>query len=205
MSIQENKATTVALNLRKFYDTYFETNIDQELENYKYYYQKLQEETEKINISNNISLILRDKGEEKLLSEKDKINQIITQKEKGFKRMQDENTILIAECNRLRKNLHEVYMHVVDIERKFEELTKINPTLNKTEIVNQIKVFIKETHDKIKSKYDNEQNEDINYKNAELTEQNSNYNGDVINNINQNDKNFNNQNNDLENINVNFS
>ena len=204
MSIQENKATTVALNLRKFYDTYFETNIDQELENYKYYYQKLQEETEKINISNNISLILRDKGEEKLLSEKDKINQIITQKEKGFKRMQDENTILIAECNRLRKNLHEVYMHVVDIERKFEELTKINPTLNKTEIVNQIKVFIKETHDKIKSKYDNEQNEDINYKNAELTEQNSNYNGDVINNINQNDKNFNNQNNDLENINVNF-
>lgn len=156
LSIQENKATTVALHLRHFYDTYFETNIDTELLNYKHYYQKLQEETEKINISNNLDLILRDKGEEKLLSEKDKMIQITIQKEKGFKRMEDENTILISECNRLRKNLHEVYMHVVDIERKFEDLTKINPMLNKTEIVNQIKNFIKQTHQRIKKKYEEE-------------------------------------------------
>jgi hypothetical protein len=67
--------------------------------------------------------------------------------------MQKENTTLIAECNRLRKNLHEVFMHVVEIEKKFEDLTKINPKLNKTEMVYQIKEFIKQTHNKIKSNY----------------------------------------------------
>ncbi len=156
LTIQENKATTVALQLRKFYDNYFETSIDDELLNFKYFNAKLQEETQRDGISNNMDLILRDKGEEKLLSEKDKKVQIIIQKEKGYKRMQEENTILISECNRLRKNLHEVYMHVVGIEIKFEDLTKINPMLNKTEIVNQIKAFIKETHIKIKKQIEEE-------------------------------------------------
>ena len=225
-SIQENKATTVALQLRRFYDTYFETNIDEELLNFKHYSQKLQEQTDKINIANNLDLILRDKGEEKLLSEKDKMVQIINQKEKSFKSMQEENTILISECNRLRKNLHEVYMHVVDIEKKFEELTKINPMLNKTEIVNQIKNFIKQTHYKIKSKYDEvdaiiknlgesetqkdaNENDSINlyqniyYKHNEYTEQNSKiYQGDVLKSVNDVQSNLNNQNNELDLLNV---
>lgn len=221
VSIQENKATTVALHLRRFYDTYFETNIDQELLNFKHYSQKLQEQTEKINIANNLDLILRDKGEEKLLSEKDKMVQIINQKEKSFKRMQEENTILISECNRLRKNLHEVYMHVVDIEKKFEDLTKINPMLNKTEIVNQIKNFIKNTHHKIKSKYDEvdavmknlaetqNENDSINlyqnvyYRNNQYTEQTSKiYQGDVLKSVNDIQSNLNNQNNELDILNV---
>jgi len=220
MSIQENKATTVALNLRRFYDNYFETNIDEELLNYKYYSQKLQEETEKINITNNLDLILRDKGEEKLLSEKDKMMQIINQKEKSFKRMQDENTILISECNRLRKNLHEVYMHVVDIEKKFEDLTKINPLLNKNEIVSQIKNFIKQTHYKIKSKYDEvdsviknleTQNENdlinpypnVYFPGVDYTEQTSKiYQGDVLKTVDDMRSNLNNQNNELELIKV---
>jgi len=171
-------------------------------------------------------LILRDKGEEKLLSEKDKMVQIINQKEKSFKSMQEENTILISECNRLRKNLHEVYMHVVDIEKKFEELTKINPMLNKTEIVNQIKNFIKQTHYKIKSKYDEvdaimknlgesetqkdaNENDSINlyqnlyYKHNEYTEQNSKiYQGDVLKSVNDVQSNLNNQNNELDLLNV---
>jgi len=225
LSIQENKATTVALHLRRFYDTYFETNIDLELLNFKHYSQKLQEETEKINISNNLDLILRDKGEEKLLSEKDKMAQIIIQKEKSFKRMQDENTILISECNRLRKNLHEVYMHVVDIEKKFEDLTKINPMLNKTEIVNQIKNFIKQTHYKIKSKYDEvdavmknlgetqtikdgNENDSINlYPNVylrgnEYTDQSKMYQGEILKSVNDMHLNMNNQNQEIDLINV---
>jgi hypothetical protein len=44
-------------------------------------------------------------------------------------------------------------MHVVDIEQRFEQLTKINPKLSKSEIVAQIKEFIKATHEKIKSNY----------------------------------------------------
>jgi len=222
VSIQENKATTVALHLRRFYDTYFETNIDQELLNFKHYSQKLQEQTEKINIANNMDLILRDKGEEKLLSEKDKMEQIISQKEKSFKRIQVENTTLISECNRLRKNLHEVYMHVIDIEKKFEDLTKINPLLNKTEIVNQIKNFIKQTHTKIKSKYDevdavmknldsqkeaNENDFNLNqngyYRNEEYTEQTSKiYRGDALKTVNDDLTNLNNQNIELDLLNV---
>jgi hypothetical protein len=152
-SIQQNKATYVALQLRQFYDKYFSNNIDEELKNYQYYLAKLQEETEKMNIANNFDLIMRDKGEEKLIAEREKLEQIKELKEKGFRRMQNENTVLISECNRLRKNLHEIYMHVVDIEQKFEDLTKINPNLNKTEIVYQIKEFIRQTHNKIKSNF----------------------------------------------------
>ena len=159
---QENKATSVALKLRQFYDKYFSNNIDEELQNYHYYLQKLQEESEKTSIANNFDLIMRDKGEEKLIAEKEKLKHIKSLKEKGFRRMQNENTILIAECNRLRKNLHEIYMHVVDIEQKFEDLTKINPTLNKTEIVYQIKEFIKQTHNKIKSNFKEGEEEQIN-------------------------------------------
>jgi hypothetical protein len=44
-------------------------------------------------------------------------------------------------------------MHVVDIEQRFENLTKINPKLSKSEIVSQIKEFIKATHEKIKENY----------------------------------------------------
>jgi len=51
-------------------------------------------------------------------------------------------------------------MHVIDIEKKFEELTKINPTLNKTEIVSQIKNFIKKTHNVIKNNNEEHYNED---------------------------------------------
>ena len=74
-------------------------------------------------------------------------------KENGFKRIQNENTILITECNRLRKNLHEIYMHVIDIEQRFETLTNINPKLSKSDIVAQIKEFIRITHEKIKANY----------------------------------------------------
>jgi hypothetical protein len=96
---------------------------------------------------------MRNKAEEKLISEKKKVEELKDVKEKGFRRMQNENTILIAECNRLRKNLHEIYMHVVDIEQRFEHLTKINPKLTKQEIVSQIKEFIRVTHEQIKENY----------------------------------------------------
>jgi hypothetical protein len=166
LSFEESKATKVALKLRQLYEKYLSKDIDEELINYKFYLNKLKEETEKINISNNLDLIMRDKGEEKLISEKFKLEQLKDQKEKAFKKMQGENTELIAECNRLRKNLHEVYMHVVDIQHKFEDLTKINPNLNKTEIVYQIKDFIKQTHHKIKSNFDGTEDENV-YNNGE--------------------------------------
>ena len=70
-----------------------------------------------------------------------------------FRRLHNENTILINECNRLRKNLHEIYMHVIDIEQRFEQLTKIDPSLSKSQIVAQIKEFIRITHEKIKENY----------------------------------------------------
>jgi regulator of replication initiation timing len=35
-----------------------------------------------------------------------------------FKRIQNENTILNIECNRLRTNLNETFMHVVDVEQR---------------------------------------------------------------------------------------
>ena len=65
-------------------------------------------------------------------------------------KIQNENTILITECNKLRKNLNEIYVNVIDIELRFEQLTKINPKLSKNDIVKQIKEFIKITHEKIK-------------------------------------------------------
>jgi len=226
MSIQEKKATTVALHLRNFYDKYFETNIDHELLNYKFYSQKLQEESDKISISNNTDLMLRDKGEEKILNENFKKDHIELQKEKGFKRMQHQNTILISECNRLRKNLHEVYMHVIEIERKFEELTKINPTLSKTEIVSQIKNFINKTHHVIKSNNEEHYLEN-NFNNANFNQsgqsksntfykqretslldinvdinRSSTYQGDLVKNLNTNQNNILDQKNNLEAMNV---
>ena len=44
-----------------------------------------------------------------------------------FKRIQNENTILNIECKRFRKNSHKIYMHVVDVEQIFENLTNIDP------------------------------------------------------------------------------
>ena len=152
-SLLENKATYVALNFKKFYDKYFSVPIDEELLNYQYYSQKLKEQTDKDGIANNFDLIMRNKAEEKLICEKEKIEELVDVREKGFRRIQNENTILITECNRLRKNLHEIYMHVIDIEQRFEALTKINPKLSKNDIVRQIKDFIKITHEKIKANY----------------------------------------------------
>ena len=96
---------------------------------------------------------MRNKAEEKLICEKEKVEELKIVKENGFKRIQNENTILITECNRLRKNLHEIYMHVIDIEQRFEQLTNINPKLSKSDIVGQIKEFIRITHEKIKENY----------------------------------------------------
>ena len=149
----DNKATKVALNFKQFYDKYFSTPIEDELLNYQFYSQKLQDQTDKDGIANNFDLIMRNKAEEKLICEKEKVEELKVVKENGFKRIQNENTILITECNRLRKNLHEIYMHVIDIEQRFEQLTKINPKLSKNEIVGQIKQFIKLTHEKIKANY----------------------------------------------------
>ena len=151
--LSENKATKVALNLKQFYDKYFSNSIDYELLNYQYYSQKLQEQTDKDGIANNFDLIMRNKAEEKLICEKEKVEELKIVKENGFKRIQNANTILITECNRLRKNLHEIYMHVIDIEQRFEQLTNINPKLSKSDIVGQIKEFIRITHEKIKENY----------------------------------------------------
>ena len=159
--LKENKPSQVCLNLKGFYDKYFNTPIEDELANFHYYMQKLQEMSEKANAASNNDLIKRDKATEKLYNEEEKLSQLKDQKEEVFRRMQKENTTLIAECNRLRKNLHEVFMHVVEIEKKFEDLTKINPKLNKTEMVYQIKEFIKQTHNKIKSNYMSDDPDDV--------------------------------------------
>ena len=158
-TLGENKATYVALNFKHLYDKFFSTSIDDELLNYQFYSQKLQEQTDKDGIANNFDLIMRNKAEEKLTTEKIKVEELIDAKERGFKRIQNENTILITECNRLRKNLHEIYMHVVDIEQRFEALTKIDPKVSKSEIVRQIKEFIRITHEKIKENYSQTKND----------------------------------------------
>ena len=158
-TLGENKATYVALNFKHLYDKFFSTSIDDELLNYQFYSQKLQEQTDKDGIANNFDLIMRNKAEEKLTNEKAKVEELIDAKERGFKRIQNENTILITECNRLRKNLHEIYMHVVDIEQRFESLTKIDPKVSKSEIVRQIKEFIRITHEKIKENYSQTKND----------------------------------------------
>ena len=97
-----------------------------------------------------------------------KVEELIDAKERGFKRIQNENTILITECNRLRKNLHEIYMHVVDIEQRFEALTNIDPKVSKSEIVRQIKEFIRITHEKIKENYSQTKKDLINPKKKTL-------------------------------------
>ena len=152
-TLNDNKATKVALNFKSFFDKYFSNSLEDELLNYQYYSQKLIEQTDKDGIANNFDLIMRNKAEEKLISEKKKVEELKLIKENGFKRIQNENTILITECNRLRKNLHEIYMHVIDIEQRFETLTNINPKLSKSDIVAQIKEFIRITHEKIKANY----------------------------------------------------
>ena len=55
--------------------------------------------------------------------------------------------------NKLRKNLNEIYMHVVDVEQRFENLTNIGPGASKSEIVRHIKEFLMIPHEKIKEKY----------------------------------------------------
>ena len=153
IKLNDNKASRTALDFRDFYEKYFSNDIDDELIEYQYYSQKLQEQKEKEGIANNYDLIMRNKAEEKLITEKKKVEELKLVKENGFRRLQNENTILINECNRLRKNLHEIYLHVIDIEQRFEKLTKIDPTLSKSQIVRQIKDFIKKTHEKIKENY----------------------------------------------------
>ena len=203
-SLSENKATKVALNFKKFYDKYFSTTIEEELANYQFYSQKLQEQSDKDGIANNFDLVMRNKAEEKLICEKEKVEELKTIKEKGFKRIQNENTILIAECNRLRKNLHEIYMHVVDIEQRFEMLTKINPKLSKSEIVAQIKEFIRVTHEKIKENYSKSRKaankRNSNLKNYSIINSNNNISNRIndINNLEESKGEFNNNSNDYE-------
>ena len=153
MNFPEGKVTQIALDFREFYDKYFSNSIEYELIEYKYFSQKLKEQKEKETLMSNIDLIMRNKGEEKLITEKKKVDELRFVKENMFRRLHNENTILINECNRLRKNLHEIYLHVIDIEKRFEKLTNIDPTLSKSQIVRQIKDFIKKTHDKIKENY----------------------------------------------------
>ena len=173
-TLGENKATYVALNFKHLYDKFFSTPIDDELLNYQYFSQKLQEQTDKDGISNNFDLIMRNKAEEKLTVEKSKVEELIDAKERGFKRIQSENTMLITECNRLRKNLHEIYMHVIDIEQRFEALTNIDPKVSKSEIVRQIKEFIRITHEKIKENYSQTKKELINPKSKMIKKMNIN-------------------------------
>jgi len=189
-TLSENKANSVALNFRALYDKYFQYPIDDELTNFQFFSQKLQEQTDKEGIANNFDLIMRNKAEEKLAAEKTKVDELIEAKERGFKRIQNENTVLITECNRLRKNLHEIYMHVIDIEQRFENLTNIDPKVSKSEIVRQIKEFIKLTHEKIKENYAQSKKELSQPKNKKLKKMSLNL-GNSINNINKGNQNNN--------------
>ena len=65
-------------------------------------------------------------------------------------------------------------MHVVDIEQRFEALTKIDPKVSKSEIVKQIKEFIRITHEKIKENYSQSKQELIKPKNKKLKKLNLN-------------------------------
>ena len=149
----DTKVSQIALDFRDFYVKYFTNSIEDELNEYKFYSQKLKEQKEKEALMSNMDLIMRNKGEEKLVTEKKKVEILRSDKEKIFHRLHNENTTLISECNRLRKNLHEIYIHVIDIEKRFEQLTNIDPNLSKSQIVRQIKEFIKLTHEKIKANY----------------------------------------------------
>ena len=173
-TLKENRANSVALNFRALYDKFFTYPIDDELNNFQFFSMKLQEQTDKDGIANNFDLIMRNKAEEKLATEKIKVEELIDAKERGFKRIQSENTILITECNRLRKNLHEIYMHVIDIEQRFEALTNIDPKVSKSEIVRQIKDFIKITHEKIKENYSQSKQELMEPKNKKIKKMNLN-------------------------------
>ena len=154
----ENKVSQLALDFKDFYDTFFSNSIDYELIEYRYFSQKLKEQKEREALMSNMDLIMRNKAEEKLITEKKKVDELRLVKENMFRRLNNENAVLINECNKLRKNLHEIYLHVIDIEKRFENLTNIDPTLSKSEIVRQIKNFIKATHEKIKENYSRNQN-----------------------------------------------
>ena len=158
--IQDNKAVNIAIQLKAFYDKIFNNPIEIELKNYHYHLQKLLEDTEKRNTANNMDLIIRDKAEEKLITDKRKYQNLTKQKQRVHTKMQTENTLLIAECNRLRKNLHEVYQEVMKIENDFLQLTKINPELGKAEIVKQINMFIRDRHDNLRN-YNKSEDEEI--------------------------------------------
>ena len=154
----ENKVSQLALDFREFYDKFFANSIEYELIEYRFYSHKLKEQKEKEALMSNMDLIMRNKAEEKLVTEKKKVDELRLVKENMFRRLQNENTILITECNKLRKNLHQIYLHVLDIEKRFEKLTNIDPNLSKSQIVNQIKDFIKQTHEKIKENYSRNKN-----------------------------------------------
>jgi hypothetical protein len=94
-------------------------------------------------------------------------------------------------------------MHVVDIEQRFEMLTKINPKLSKSEIVAQIKEFIRVTHEKIKENY-SKSRKAANKRNSNLKNYSIINNNNVsnrindINNLEESKGEFNNNSNDYE-------
>jgi len=92
---------------------------------------------------------------------------------------------LIAEANRLRKYLHEVYLRVIDIERKFERLTHINPSLSKSEIVYQIKEFIRQTQLKIKVNFTDRKDDELEVIHEEDNEMENNLNNIDLNKSNK--------------------
>ena len=65
-------------------------------------------------------------------------------------------------------------MHVIDIEQRFENLTNIDPKMSKSEIVRQIKEFIKITHEKIKENYSQSKQELMEPKNKKIKKMNLN-------------------------------
>ena len=85
----DNKVTQLALDFRNFYDKYFTNSIEYELIEYRFFSQKLKEQKEKDTLMNNADLIMRNKAEEKLISEKQKVEELKLVKENGFKRIQN--------------------------------------------------------------------------------------------------------------------
>ena len=75
MPLRGKKATFIAMGFKKFYDKYFKIPIENELLNYQYYSHKLKEQTDKDGIAHNFDLVMRNKGEEKLKYEKEKIDE----------------------------------------------------------------------------------------------------------------------------------
>ena len=151
---KDRKYTNVALNLKKMYEKFFKNEIEEELMNYEENLKLLQQEHEKTNISNNNDLNLRDNAEEHKIAKTEMLAKLNTQKYNGFFRMQNQNTLLLSECKRLRVNLQEVLMHVMDMEKQFESLTNIKMTKNKHEIIQDIKGYVNKIHHQIKYNFD---------------------------------------------------